>query len=135
MSLYANQARLLTCIRRALQTSATKRGAAGSTWRSFRLADRIPQELRDVIVASYAAGESAHLLGTRYGVARNSVLALVAESGVPRKIRRMSDSETDEAVRLYELGLSFVSVGKKIGFGPTAVADALMRRGVTARSR
>lgn len=112
-----------------------KRHASDDAWRPHRLADRIPEQVREEIVSAYAQGESAYVLASRYGVGRNSVLALANEAGVPRKLRRMSASETDEAVRLYNTGLSFVSVGKQIGFGPTAVANALKRRRVIARPR
>lgn len=120
---------------RAARASATKRHAGEETWRPRRLADRIPEQQRQEIVSAYAAGESAHVLASKYSVGRNSILALANEAGVPRKLRRMSEPETDEAVRLYQQGHSFVTVGKLIGFGPTAVADALKRHGLSPRPR
>lgn len=135
MGRYSNQAHLMETNKRAVSTSATRRQAAEVTWRSFRLADRIPEQLRQEIIRSYETGESAHALGARHGIARNSILALVAEAGVPRKVRRMSEAETDDAVALYQRGLSFVLVGERLGFGPTAIADALKRRGESPRSR
>ena len=131
----SHQTHLLKANNRAARGSATKRRAKDDAWRPHRLSDRIPEQLRQEIVSAYAEGESAYVLAATYGVGRNTVLALANEAGVPRKIRRMSETETDEAVRLYQQGYSFVAIGKLIGFGPTAVADALKRRDITARPR
>ena len=64
----------------------------------------MPEQVREEIVSAYAEGESAYVLASRYRVGRNSVLALANEAGVPRKLRRMSEAETDQAVRLYQQG-------------------------------
>ena len=132
---YAKLAHHLRYLDRAVGAHRHRRATEPTVWRSHRLADRVPADVRQEIVDSYRDGVSAHLLADRHGISRNAVLGLVAEAGVPRHIRRMSDADTDEAVRLYQQGLSFVSVGKQIGFGPTAVADAVKRKGLVARPR
>ena len=131
---YAKLAHHLRHLDRAASAHRHRRTTEQTVWRSHRLADRVPADVRQEIIDSYRDGVSAHLLADRHGISRTAVLGLAAEAGIPRHIRRMSDADTDEAVRLYQQGLSFVSVGKQIGFGPTAVADALKRRGVDARS-
>lgn len=47
----------------------------------------------------------------------------------------LSETEADEAVRLYESGLSLARAATQIGSAPTTVNRALQARGVRLRPR
>jgi len=46
----------------------------------------------------------------------------------------LSDNRINQAVRLYESGLSCAEVGKKLGACPKTVYNKLIQRGVTLRN-
>ncbi|REF31327.1 hypothetical protein DFJ65_2385 [Calidifontibacter indicus] len=111
------------------KATATRPARDGATepavaWRVTR---RLPDATRQAIIDAYQQGDSAKALADRYGIARNTVLALVSEAGVPRKLRRMNADETAVVHRLREQGMSVRAICAHVGFKETAVRDALKR--------
>jgi transposase-like protein len=82
------------------------------------------------LVAEYVRGSTAADVGRRYGLAKNSVLALVRQAGERVRHPRLSKSETAQLVELYEAGLSQKDIADRLGRSPSAVWHCLRRGGL-----
>jgi DNA-binding transcriptional regulator LsrR (DeoR family) len=118
----------------ALLAYATDEPPQQSTRRDSRPERRISKRLNvdtvERLVGEYAAGTTAAEVGRRYGLARNSVLALVRQAGERVRHPRLSKSETAQMVSLYEAGLSQVDIAERLGRSPSAVWHCLQRAGL-----
>lgn len=97
------------------------------------MAQRMDEETRLRIADEYRAGMSPPLIGSRYGISRNSVMDIVAGLGVPRRRRTMQPEPVDEAVDLYQSGWSLARIGERLAFDPTTIRNRLLARGLTMR--
>jgi DNA-directed RNA polymerase specialized sigma24 family protein len=100
---------------------------------SFKLARRLTDEDRASIAKSYQDGATAEAAGRPYGISKASVLKILDEAGVKRRLPRMGEAEIQEARRLYEGGLSLADVGKRLGRDASTVHKALKREGIRMR--
>ncbi len=87
------------------------------------------------LVDDYERGIHTTELTARYQVSKAGVLRLLREAGVDMRRQGLSQEQANEAIRLYDTGLSLVRIGDRLGFGPTSVANALRAAGVTLRGR
>jgi len=85
------------------------------------------------LVDAYCAGESVYTLADRFGVARQTVSAVLERHGVARRYRILTPQDIDAAVRLYESGLSLVAVGERLGVNASTILNALRTTGVQVR--
>jgi DNA-binding CsgD family transcriptional regulator len=90
---------------------------------------RLDDEQIERLVAEYVDGAAAAELGRRYGIAKNSVLALVRLSGERVRHRRFSAAETDQLVALFEAGMPQSEIAERLGRSPSAVWHYLRRLG------
>lgn len=73
-------------------------------------------------------------LAAEYQVKRESISKLLRREGVKIRLRRqMSDEQTDEAVRLYESGLSLEQIGSRLGWDHSTIYRHLRKRDVKMR--
>jgi hypothetical protein len=86
------------------------------------------------LVRDYQAGVSANQLATRYQLSRSSIRRLLRESGTPRRYQAMIDAEVNQAVELYQSGLTIAQVAAKLNRPWSTVQTALTRRDVARRS-
>jgi hypothetical protein len=97
---------------------------------------RLRPETRQQFLNDYQAGVSANQLAVRYGLSRSSVRRLLQEADVPRRYQAMTDAEVQQAVELYQSGLTLAEVAGKLDRPWSTVQTALTRRGgVVMRSR
>ena len=102
--------------------------------------DAVAPAVRDVIVASYRAGETLAVIGSRHGFSPNKVQRLLAAAGEPMRSRGPRGSQlTREQVRdlvdRYERGLAMGSIAEEFGVSCTCVREQLMGAGVQLRPR
>jgi len=73
------------------------------------------------------------LSGCRFGVARQTVSAVLERHGVARRYRILTPQDIDAVVRLYESGLSLAAVGARLGVNASTILCALRATGVQMR--
>lgn len=118
----------------AVAGGAGRRQGSSIALRVHKLDARIDGELAAHLVAEYEAGTPSTHLTAMFGLAKGSVLKVLREAGVERRLPRMSQAEIHKARRLYESGLSLVEVSKRLGRpGHSTVYQALKRAGVRMR--
>lgn len=94
---------------------------------------RLPSEVRGQLLRGYEAGVTFRDLQAKYDIGLTGIKALVAASGLPQRISRLSEDDKTRIVELYQSGLSLEAVGAKIGCSPSNVRMALIARGVPRR--
>jgi DNA-binding CsgD family transcriptional regulator len=95
-----------------------------------RIEKRLDVETVERLVGEYVSGTTAAEVGRRYGLAKNSVLALVRQAGERVRHPRLSDSEAAQMVELYERGLSQKDIAERLDRSPSAVWHCLRRAGL-----
>ncbi|GAA3801122.1 hypothetical protein GCM10022242_00050 [Nocardioides panacisoli] len=87
------------------------------------------------MLEAYRAGTTMAVLAERYGVRRQTIGELLHREGVPkRRSKRMKPAEIDQAVELYESGLSLKKVGERLQRDHNMIWRQLKKRGVVMRS-
>jgi transposase-like protein len=76
---------------------------------------RLPPQVIDELVARYTAGDTIRALSREYGVSRSGVCQLLQDEGVALREHGISPDDEEEAVRLYESGLTIRQVAERIG--------------------
>ena len=72
-------------------------------------------------------------LGDEFGIERRTVSVILKRHGVRMRMQSLDEEAIDEAVRLYESGLSLAKVGERVGVTARTVQLRLRERGVTMR--
>ncbi|PKQ10130.1 MAG: hypothetical protein CVT69_01365 [Actinobacteria bacterium HGW-Actinobacteria-9] len=85
------------------------------------------------MVAGYRAGSTILELAARHDCDRKTVIRYLKLHCVETRYRRLSEEQIEEAVHLYESGLSLIKVGKVVGADPKTVKARLMEAGVPMR--
>lgn len=95
---------------------------------------RLGPEAIQQLVVDYEAGESTAALAQTYGLAKGTVLDLLAKNGVQVRGQGLPGDQLEEATRLYvEDGWPLRRLGPHLGCSPDAVRLGLIRAGVTLR--
>ncbi|MGL5823508.1 MAG: hypothetical protein ACRCYU_01390 [Nocardioides sp.] len=131
---YSNHAYTRAHLDKAVTKAQTPRlRPTPSSPQPHAMAQRMDDETRLRIADEYQAGVSPPLIGSRYGISRNSVMDIVAGLGVARRRPNMQPDQVDGAVDLYESGWSLARIGERLGFDPTTIRNRLLAQGVTMR--
>lgn len=88
------------------------------------------------MVAARTAGTEINELAARFGINRNTVMTHLQRAGVPKQRRRGRTLDAEQlraAGRLYESGVSLVSVGERFGVDKRYLSRALAEVGVVIR--
>lgn len=80
-----------------------------------RLRRRLSPERVATIVQRYQAGEHSTVLSKEYGVSKSSLISLLRSEGVALRRQPMSPAAKQEAIRLYEQGLTIRQVADRVG--------------------
>ena len=120
---------------RALSAATHPEPAQSPPPRIHALDRRLDPETLLQLVSDYQAGVSANQLAERHQLSRSSIRRLLHESGVPRRYQAMTEAEVDQAVELYQSGLTIAQVAAKLDRPWSTVQTALTRRRVVRRSR
>jgi hypothetical protein len=96
---------------------------------------RLGPEIITQVVADYEAGQSTPVLTEKYHLAKGTVLKILDNHGITTRHQKMTDTETTEAVQLYQQGWSLARVGKHFDRNPSTIQGVLRRAGVERRKR
>ncbi|QWT23896.1 helix-turn-helix domain containing protein [Subtercola sp. PAMC28395] len=91
---------------------------------------KLSQPVRTEILARYQQGERVIDLAAAFGISEWSVQNLRKRSGLEPHPRGMSAESIAQAIELFSEGLSFIKIGKRVGFDPKTIAKALRARGI-----
>ena len=72
-------------------------------------------------------------LAAAFGCHRATIAERLKKSGITMRGQSPSSEDIDSTVRLYASGLSFLEVGKQLGFCANTVRDCLRGRRIQAR--
>lgn len=84
---------------------------------------------------AYEAGQSTQRIGSRYGMSKTRVAAILRDQGVPLRRQGHTDDQVTEAAQLYKAGKSLATLGTQFGVSHATIANVLKRRGVRLRPR
>lgn len=102
--------------------------------------DAVPPAVKNAIAASYRAGETLAVIGSRHGFSPNKVQRLLVAVGEPIRSRGPQGSQlTSEQVRdlvdRYERGSAMGNIAEKFGVSYACLRKQLQRAGVQLRAR
>lgn len=86
------------------------------------------------IVAGYTAGESVYELADRFICHRITISNYLKDRGVQMRRVPLDNEKIQEAIHLYESGLSLVKVGEIVGASSKTVRTRLLEQGIVIRS-
>lgn len=98
-----------------------------------RRARRLTDGQVAAIAAEYEAGKTVYEISEALDVPRTMVSTHLKRAGVVTRRRPLTENQIDEAVRLYESGLSLAHVGERIGAAPRTIQLRLREREVQLR--
>jgi hypothetical protein len=99
-----------------------------------RLSHRLSQEQVDRLAGQYERGATAAALAAEAGVSKSALLDLFSQAGTPAAhSRSLTETEVDEASRLYDSGWLLREIGEHLGVSRDCVRLALKRRGIELR--
>lgn len=97
---------------------------------------RLNAQSRAELLDAYSAGEPVKELAERFGVHRGTVRALAQRAGLPaRRGLQVPQHLRDEAVALYESGMSLLNAGRPLEIDDETVRAAVVAAGGTIRTR
>jgi hypothetical protein len=101
-----------------------------------RRARRLTEEIVAKIAAEYESGKTVYTvyeISKSLNVPRTMVSKHLARAGVATRRRPLTETQIDEAVRLYESGLSLARVGERVGAAPRTIQLRLREREMSLR--
>ena len=102
--------------------------------RPWKLHHRLTTDAIGQLVADYRQGIRVDDLVDRYKISKTSVLTLLHQQGVPRRFcRRLSDTDVQEAAKLYAAGWSLRRIGQHFGVDDETIRYRLKRQGIRMR--
>jgi hypothetical protein len=87
------------------------------------------------VVQKYGTGETTQQIGSRYGISKTRVAAVLREQGITIRRHGLTDDQVTEAATLYADGKSLAWLGARYGVSHATVATALRRQGIQLRPR
>lgn len=88
---------------------------------------------KEALVTAYVEGARVSDLMKQFDLAKSTVIDHLNKANVSRRMHAMSEAQIDEAVELYESGLSLAVIGKRLGFDDQTILNRLRMRGVVMR--
>jgi len=92
------------------------------------------QDITD-IVHRYQTGKTTQQVGSRYGISKTRLAAILRAQGVAIRRQGLNDEQVSEAATLYAAGRSLAWLGARYDISHTTVSAALRKRGVQLRPR
>ncbi len=81
----------------------------------YRITDRFRPDELAAIAARYQAGEYSTHLAKEHGIAKSTLLRLLAEQGVEVRTRGLTPEKEREILRLRKQGLIIRDIAKRVG--------------------
>ncbi|MCV7101791.1 hypothetical protein H7I01_15625 [Mycobacterium palustre] len=72
-------------------------------------------------------------LAREFDVHRRTVRAILDRHGVERRQRVLTSAQIDEAISMYQQGVSLVQVGRRFGVEHSTIRKHLITRGIARR--
>ncbi|WP_431230479.1 hypothetical protein [Paenarthrobacter nicotinovorans] len=94
----------------------------------YRLSDRYSAETLAEIVSRYAAGEPSTQLANEYGIAKSSLLTLLAKNGTQSRSYRLTPAQEKQIRLLRSQGMALRTIAKTVGCGYGTVQALLSDR-------
>ena len=91
-----------------------------------------PHEVEQATL-DYHAGATLRDLAGIFRMDRRGVANALERAGVPRRYRRLTASDIDTAIQLYESGKSLLAVGQHLGVNPSTIRHHLLQSKVQLR--
>ena len=85
------------------------------------------------MAARYQEGATVYDLAAEFGCHRTTVAARIKEAGIAMRCQSPTSEAIDSMVQLYASGLSFLEVGKQLGFCANTVQNGLQGRRIQVR--
>ncbi|MEV8180548.1 hypothetical protein [Specibacter sp. NPDC078692] len=81
----------------------------------YRIADRFSREELAAIASRYQAGEYSTDLAKEHGIAKSTLLRLLAEQGAEIRSRGLTPEKEREILRLRQQGIIIRDIAKRVG--------------------
>lgn len=94
---------------------------------------RLRPQAIEQLVARYTAGETIRGLSREYSVSRSGLCQLLQDEGVALREQGITPDDAENAVRLYESGLTIKQVVAHIGYSYGRIRTVLHEHGATMR--
>jgi len=108
---------------RALKALVRKLPKPGSsTVRRVGTARHLDPQHVQALIDGYHGGATVYQLGDELGIDRRTVSIVLKRHGVQMRQQRLTTEQIQEAIRLYESGLSLARVGQHIGASAKTVS-------------
>jgi len=133
LQVYSKMSRQLGQLQSLVELSGTANRAKESVPKPPRRARRLTEEQVAKIAAEYESGKNVYEISKSLKVPRTMVSKHLARAGVATRRRPLTETQIDEAVRLYASGLSLARVSERIGAAPTTIQLRLREREVQLR--
>lgn len=96
--------------------------------RQRQIQRRLTVEQMDRAIADYVAGDSMGAVARKYRIDRQTVANQLTKRGIDiRKQIGIPDAELENVQALHKAGVSMTEIGRRYGFSPKAVKNALQR--------
>jgi transposase-like protein len=99
----------------------------------FQTQRRLADEEKAVIIDRYQTGAPMATLAQEFGVHRRTIRELLDRRGIERRLRVVTTTQIDEAIRLYQQGASLAEVGRRFGVEHSTIRKHLITRGIPRR--
>lgn len=101
----------------------------------MRLSRRLSPEIVSEIVDKYEAGITTPALCAEYSLSKGGLLKVLGERGVEMRRQSLDAEQLNEAIRLYETGLSLQAVATRLGVSYNCVRQRFVKEEVPRRPR
>ncbi len=101
-----------------------------------QLQNHLPRAEKERVAEAYRSGVPVKQIMAEFNIARTTVDRIARQHNIAtRKVPALTDAQVDQAVRLYESGLSLAATAKQLASSPNTVRAALIGRAVVLRPR
>lgn len=94
---------------------------------------RLTPQMINEIVARYTAGEKTPALSQAFGISESGVRDLLRAEGVILRGRAITPEDAEQAVHLYEQGLTITAVAEHLRYAHGTIRTVLLKRGLAIR--
>lgn len=94
---------------------------------------RLDPKVISTLVDRYNAGEHTPVLAKEHGISMTGLRKLLLNEGVKLRMQSITPEDSDQAVKLYQSGLTIREVVKEVGYSLGSIRRELHRRGVPMR--
>lgn len=94
---------------------------------------RLDPKVISTLVDCYNAGEHTPALAKEHGISMTGLRKLLLNEGVKLRMQSITPEDSDQAVKLYQSGLTIREVVKEVGYSLGSIRRELHRRSVPMR--